>query len=568
MAQDKFSIISEGLKIACSKKLLSPLLRSIELCLDSNQDTPRDTATIFSCDSFCEPHLNTQLDLWKCLGKSLDLNLTFFNYPVGHYISSVPDLEVLSYAGCSTRLLAINQHLIDQQSSYKATVDVNRRIDICKLISEYSKVFDSLSHVTNDSEWEDLTIKGFPFHELSYRDLSLTYKCLPSLCVKQSDRYHQHFIYMNKSILHQLLLLCLNSHMIGGLTFYMSDYTASSVFKHFCSLSGRTSRFFDKISLPHEVKNSIISCNIRILETANDGFYLTNLPHALVLSHANSDLSNRQNWMQYIDYRMNGQDSHVYSSGIKANDTEIQDTDVLSWIDNELANGKKVVSMFTSSPDELVGQQIAFSHAKIDFSHLSRPIFQDQDDWVSQTIQHFSEKSASASLLVRFHPRLAADHRGLPEAPYFEEYFRKLSNLCNSRHNIRLVSPSCRVSSYLIGCKSSFVLNGWSTIGLELAAKGHKVINAFIRCTLGASPFYPVHLNLPQFSSQAQYYSYVDQLLLNTDANSYLLMNPEEALKSFVAFYLRGATDLNNINEVLSQIARPQILTPTLLKAL
>jgi hypothetical protein len=566
--QDCSRILLTGLDRAWQRKRLSPLLRSIELCLDIKPINLGEKATVFSCDSFCRPHLDIQLGLWNRLCDTLNTDLTFFNFPVGHYISSIPELNTLSYSSRSSALLSINSQLVDQQNIYKENTSINQRIEFDSSLTQFSDLFDLLSADSPDDQWEELMINDFPFHELSFRDLSLTYKCLPSLCARSTDTFYRHFILMNKSILHQLCLLCLNSHRIGGLSFYMSDYSASSVFKFFCSSTGRTSRFFDKISIPNEISSAMGDCNIRILETAYDAIHLTNASHTFILNHFSLGKTVRDSWGSYLDSRIKGQGSHVYSAGYRADEPMHYGTDVLDWIENQSARGRKVISLFTSSPDELVGQQIVFSHAKLNISHLSNPIFMDQDDWVASTIRHFSLKDTSASLVIRFHPRLAADNRGLLDAPYFEEYFKNLISLCKLFPNILLVHPSHKISSYLIGFKSCFILNGWSTIGMELAAKGCKVLNAFARCTLGGGAFYPVHLNLPQLSTRSQYFSYVDALLADPVANADIFMNQDEALISFIVYYLRGLTNINAKQELLSQIARPQVITSSLINVL
>ena len=89
--------LSSGIDASTKRRCLNPLLNSIELALSlCKKNKTRGGITVFSCDSFCEPHLLTQLELYTALKKS-NHEIRFCNFPIGHYITHTPDPNLLDW---------------------------------------------------------------------------------------------------------------------------------------------------------------------------------------------------------------------------------------------------------------------------------------------------------------------------------------------------------------------------------------------------------------------------------------------------------------------------------------
>jgi len=213
--------------------------------------------------------------------------------------------------------------------------------------------------------------------------------------------------------------------------------------------------------------------------------------------------------------------------------------------------------MFSSSSDELTGQLLAYRHESLNLDHLSPPIFDSQQDWMIQTIKYFGNARPNDVLVIRIHPRLAADHRGLPSSPCLTALMNKLEECSTNFRNIYIVHPSAHLSSYLIGSKSNLIINGWSTIGLDFAILGYRVIYGFPKCTYGGGAFHAVFdLN--------HYFTVIDQALIthqNENSMASFIIQPDLACKAYLTIHLAGCIRADKKEELQSQLANPQILT-------
>jgi hypothetical protein len=559
---NSFTTIRAGIKAAIKRRSLRPLCRSIEIALAKSQEaTKGEGNTLFSCDSFCMPHLEAQLKLFKALEQIHAGKTGFINFPVSHYITSQPNDSLLNLCDQPVRLLELNKHLLGQQEEQVRHIPSESRIqidseDYYTIAHEYEKLVASL----DEESWKVITIAGFPFHELSHRDLSLSYKSIPDLTHDEGQPFYRHYIQSNKF---NLFLLCLLAceERISTTCFCMSFYTASTVFLFYCQQTGRTFRSFGPPDLQLNSFGLQTNRYLRIIESPLAATSLTKPSVRSELSKIRLSTKTSEVIRSVIDERFAGNGSHTYSTAV-----DKPSEDHASWIGEQKQLGRQIVSLYTSSPDEMVGQQLGYKHFNPELSHLSPSIFPDQETWIQQVIRYFSNEDKSSCLIIRLHPRLASDKRGLPESPYFPALWERINQCIRDHARIRVVHPADPVSSYWLGLQSELILNGWSTIGLEFAIKGKVVTNAFYKCPLGGAAVYPVHSLAKPLKSSAEYFQRIQRLLIgirkNISLNKEDYISTEEAEKAFFVAFTAGLVDLSSPCLLHSQLASPSVLTP------
>lgn len=561
------NVIKRGAEIAIKRRCLKPLLRAIKIALAVSQPSKTHFSTIFSCDSFCSPHLEAQLNFYKHIAGSSPGNLSFFNFPISHYITSAPDKGLLELANEPIKLLELNKQLQSQQNSYHCLIPADSQLpSYSDDLLAFSCTYQNLVQSVEDKAWEEIFINNFPFHELAHRDLSLTYKCIPSLTSNNKQPFYRHFIQANKFNLWLLCLLVCESG-IGSTCFGMSAYTATNIFLFYCNQTGRKFRIFGPPSLDLAAFGLSSGEYMCVASSPNAATELTTPGSVYALSQVSISPKINTEIQTAVDMRFTGQGSHTYSRG-QEQDRE-EDTDFGKWISTQKELNKQIISLFTSSPDELIGQQYAYKHFASDLSHLAPTIFCNQEDWIEQVVRHFSQIANQAALIIRLHPRLAADKRGLPESPYLQAFMLSIREKIGSCLSIRLVDAADPVSSYWVGMQSNLILNGWSTIGLEFAIKGKIVTNAFYKTAMGGAAIYPVHINTIPLRSPSDYFERVSRLMtaikqgIAPNINDYI--STEEASKAFLCAFTSGLVNMADKSQLYSQIASPQVLTPQLL---
>jgi hypothetical protein len=560
-----FSTIQAGIQSAIKRQSLGPLVRSIELSLVASRQAKESKGnTIFSCDSFCQPHLESQIRLYKALERLHSGQTRFINFPISHYITSLPNTSLLELSDQPLKILELNKQLLVQQEDNFQWMPNDSRILIgSECHQSIARDYEKLLACLDPSNWASISINGFPFHELAHRDLSLTYKCTPDLTEDENRPFFWHYIQSNKF---NLFLLCVIAceERIGASCFCMSYYTANAVFLFYCQQTKRTIRYFGPPSLALEdfgMSNNLYMC---IAASPVSSIELTRPSVRSELSEMPLSSKTFEIVKSVIERRFNGKGSHTYSTGIDVSNSNTKGH--VDWINEQRGLGRQVVSLYTSSPDELIGQKFSFKHFNADISHLCPSVFSDQEAWLEEIVAYFSGKDKSSSLIIRLHPRLAKDKRGLPESPYLPALWSKLSKCIKDDKRIRLVHPADPVSSYWLGLQSDLILNGWSTIGLEFAMKDKMVTNAFYKCPLGGSAVYPVHSRSEPLKSPTEYFQRIQRLLLciteNVMPNESDYISAEEAAKAFIAAFTAGLVDLSNPCLLRSQLASPSVLTP------
>ena len=555
-------LVLKGIKASIGHMSLEPLLKSIRTALTSYKSICKETATVFSCDSFCRPHLEAQLRLMQSLYKAYGGRVYFANYPVSHYLTSQPNAEVLANASRPSKLTQLNKQLIESQTNEKAyppslLITNNSQIAVDQIDDSLEYLYELLPHDC----YQRVRIDGFPFDELCLRDLSLTYKLLPNETIEIGSLAHM--LLVDSIRLNIWLLIQLICQAVTGQScFYMSFYSACGVFKFFCDQISVRSRYFDSIAIPLHYLGKEDSQYLRILKSPSQRIYSSHpeIVKELKLIKPSSKLIGKIN--EYIDTRLAGKGAHVYSSALKGEATGSKEIDKKR---QKIKNaGGKFVTMFTSSDDECIGQQIAYVHDKVSTKHLHDSIFSDQKEWIEETVTYFAERRPKDLLVIRFHPRLAADKRGLPASASFAQSWQDITTRYANAKNIIFIHPSDPISSYSLGMKSDLVLNGWSTIGLELSMKNRLVTNAFYRCIKGGAPIYAVQNSTPILYTPNAYFKRIEMLLRDEVPNeaSLSVVSQEDALKALLLCFCSGIVDIENPNQLRSQICSPVLLTP------
>jgi hypothetical protein len=553
---------------AISQRAIKPLITCIEDLLQKCTINHGRCITVFSCDSFCQPHLELQLQLYTALSVASQNKTNFINLPISHYISSVPDIRVLRNARITSNLSALNNMLLEKQRDiYNRFVPLQQQINLDAAVSgELSHRYETMLREIPSEQWQSLFISGFPFHELSMRDLSLTYKVLPEHCHMPETAYYEHFITLNQFNIWLLITIILASPAIGRITCGMSFYTSTSVFRMFCKQTGRACRYFGGNNLIHLFRPNETSHLLTITRSPLSHVELT-MPstyEALESFTISESLKHKVDTM--LQNRIEGYGSHTYSPQDDRSDPGINN--IYAWIERLGMQGIPVLSAFTSSPDEMIGQNLGFIHEEISLSHLASPVFRTQEEWLHLLIDQIKVSKTPVGLVIRLHPRLGADKRGLGASPILESHYIKLVEKCGDSPYIRIIHPQQLVSSYRIGLKSAAILNGWSTIGLELAILGKPVNFAFYKCKLGGAAMYPVHRHLEPMRSVDDYRRHLAVIIdnvLNMEFDNDLFLTRDDAIKALIAYSACGVVDSSDPNTLLEQLVSPKMFPPFVL---
>jgi len=127
-----------------------------------------------------------------------------------------------------------------------------------------------------------------------------------------------------------------------------------------------------------------------------------------------------------------------------------------------LPGDKKIVTLFTSSPDELAASE-----------GWQEQIFSSQIEWINQTIGWF-KKRPEYHLIIRMHPNIDGTTMGV-NLQFLREVEGLISNLPS---NVSIVMPKDEVNSYVLMELSIAGIVYLSTAGIEMATLGLPVLCA------------------------------------------------------------------------------------------
>jgi len=139
-----------------------------------------------------------------------------------------------------------------------------------------------------------------------------------------------------------------------------------------------------------------------------------------------------------------------------------------------LPPGGKLLVAYSNSTDELMCNRQILRVLGLPYEGARNP-FVSQIAWLKALVEWVRARP-QLRLIVRLHPRMAANHRHSSVASELSELRKVLSVL---PENVAVVWPESKVSSYNIAELAHVALTAWSSIGLELARFGVPVIAAF-----------------------------------------------------------------------------------------
>lgn len=168
-----------------------------------------------------------------------------------------------------------------------------------------------------------------------------------------------------------------------------------------------------------------------------------------------------------------------------------------------LSPEKKTIVAYTSSDDEVVCRSHFFK--TLGMSDLDIPLpFPSQEAWLRAIID-WAGSFSDRQLIIRLHPRIAANHRFGSESEQVQELRTMLETVPS---NVVVVWPGTPLSSYNIAEMADVALVAWSSIGLELARLGIPSAGAFPQ-----SGGFPVQGVLMFRSVAADYFAAIEELL-------------------------------------------------------
>ncbi|MCJ2136354.1 hypothetical protein MKK69_20255 [Methylobacterium sp. J-026] len=162
--------------------------------------------------------------------------------------------------------------------------------------------------------------------------------------------------------------------------------------------------------------------------------------------------------------RILGRSSIVFSPGARE----------ISALTERVDPARRTLVAFTSSDDELNNTKQQRRLFTTDFDE--RPeAFADQIDWL-RTIARYVAEREDHQLVVRFHPRLAANHRSSVRSEYGAQVDAVMETGCPRIH---VVLPESDVSSYALAQLADLVLTSWTSMGVECVRLGLPSLQAF-----------------------------------------------------------------------------------------
>ena len=550
------SKVLDAVSAATDAQSLRPLIAFIQDELDKNKYKQIDPGfRLVTCDSFCEPNRVLQQKLVKTLDKIETREPHIDHVLSPTYIFSHPDRIDLSILSSIQRICSINI-LLRKENPVCPNAGTDDDFFSFLLNDNRLGVFiQNLLDRLPGHVWDDVNICGFPFHQLAFRDISTAYKIDPS---DSHSLPFQEEIRFATIVSFLTLLGFIIQDKYNKLNIGMSFYSTNLVYKFFCDYSGTLYRFLDVPMFDERLVGESPQSLIRILNTPADIALINSREilrsiNALRISQSSTYLA-----CQIITQKIKGRGTHTYSKAKFSKDLDT--SSIFNQIKIAKTSGGKIVSLFTSSPDEVAGQVQSYEHYSINLSHLSKPVFSDQTDWICETIRLFGCHHPDSLLVIRFHPRLGSDHRGLAESPVFPPQLKKVQQAMSTFNNIKLVLPSDDVSSYQLGLMSDLILNGWSTIGLDMAILNKRVIYAFMLSPYGGGAYHPVFYGMRPFHDKKDYFREVCASL-TCSTQSTRTIDADSSMKAYMAAHLAGCVKVTDENQVFSQLVNPVLFT-------
>jgi len=170
-----------------------------------------------------------------------------------------------------------------------------------------------------------------------------------------------------------------------------------------------------------------------------------------------------------IEAKLSGASIQCYSP--KVADDGMYELNALA---EQLDTTKTVISLYTSSNDEANAISDWLDFYGISYQANSNR-FADQSDWLANWIHGVNP--AKIQFILRIHPRVGADHRGLARSFDYSNWLRIAEEFRSHGHIV--VLPESRISSYILPYLSDYNVTSWSSIGQDLALMGFRASQVF-----------------------------------------------------------------------------------------
>ena len=560
---EREKLLVEGINRSEKTRSILPLLRSLEIILRQYSRPERDGYTLFACDSFCEPHFRFQQKFIQMIDRVHPGRADYLDLPAAHFLLSDPSLgrrysQAINLESINSTLLTQKQEwLREPQHNIQATAT---SCTFTKTIQYLTEVLDSIPGETI----KDLYILGQNIDLFTYRDLALSYKITPEDIHACGSEYKELFYFSRKIMIWTLSRIVLCSG-IGKTCFYMSCYSASILFHFYCTSTGRIARYIEPTGIDRHTNLSEAN-HVRIMKTPADRV-LSYQPTIIETLNGLRLGNNSCTYISdYISQRSRGEGVHTYSQADNYSEA-LKDPVFKSIEDFRNTSNGNIVIAFTSSDDENTGAKILDEIFYKNKNWLTNPCFQNQEEWLCTLIDYFGTRRANDALVIRIHPRMWSDKRGLGVSPRAPGFVKMLFDKCEKFPNIFIVHPSSPLSSYTLGYNCDLVLNGSSTIGYEMAIRNVRVVNAFSGTTVPGGYVYPAPSQIG-ITSQAHYLKTIEDLLHDNELHTRRhgrVISKDEAAKAILFFENMGMVDMNDQASLLSQISEPRILTRELI---
>lgn len=177
--------------------------------------------------------------------------------------------------------------------------------------------------------------------------------------------------------------------------------------------------------------------------------------------------------------RILGREYNAYTNLKKNNELNIE----LNNLRDFIRAHDKIHSYFAHSQDEVIPHFV--THGFQDHGEAKLDEFDNQEAFIHWLIDNVT-KSPDVGFIVRLHPRMAPNKRQNMES----NEHKRILDIINSRilpANLMFITGNSKISSYYLMLKSSLVIVGWSTVGIEALCMGRNVLSIFPK-----SCMYPV----------------------------------------------------------------------------
>ena len=151
-----------------------------------------------------------------------------------------------------------------------------------------------------------------------------------------------------------------------------------------------------------------------------------------------------------------------------------------------------VCTYFAHSSDEVIPHRITHNSS----GEERHDAFKNQEDYLNW-LNKVASINPDTGFIIRLHPRMAPNKRDEFESEEHKR-IRLILNQGFRAPNIYVITGDAKISSYYVAFRSTIIVVGWSTIGLEALALGARVLSIFPN-----SGMYPIKKisNQPPFTN-------------------------------------------------------------------